>query len=706
MSLWVRSNVGGGNRWVEVGSGGGGGGSGLFPTSGTGTATGSVIGDLDGNLFQIESGGEQVFKIDIANNFSQFKARDGAGSNAKIDLFADNGNDVRIHLRADYSVINGESELTLDALNGGTFNLATNDGSISVNILGEATVNTITYTATTHIFDGGMRLLDLAGNGSGLVAVDDDGDLIFGTASQGLMMNGSEIQLGRPIGGDNSSIINVNREIPLAVTNFLAIRDTSSLGREFRFDAEAKFHIYSPESPSIRMFTNPQGLERVFPSLSYWRNDSATIDGGSLLMDVGIDLGPSTHHFYLDMKDEITSINIEKYGVALSAFGSDGATYFAGGGTIKRVRIGSFVLPTRTTDITGSFAVSDSALFPNRLTITDSTGFNVAMLNRSTGLMKTIRVDQLLTGFSSLFPTTGTGTATGNVTGSLAGNTLTITGGTLKYVDGNQASGKILTSDANGNASWQSTGGSTTISKGFVDDTINASGTTSIIPRWNFYEDFLGNNNATAGSSFMNEMVSGAGANASRNSSPNSITGATGWGYAEIETGTTTTGVAMLQASNLTNANAEGKVDTNFYYRYSFRNVIFNDLSDGTETYTATIGFGQNSTPNNSITVSYTHSVNSGAFVCTSYTAATPETTNTGVTVAADTEYDIDIEFYDGIAKFWIDGTLVATHSTSVPINGVVLYAPFLRMVKSAGGTTRSMFVDAVVVRIVNENYL
>lgn len=250
-------------------------------------------------------------------------------------------------------------------------------------------------------------------------------------------------------------------------------------------------------------------------------------------------------------------------------------------------------------------------------------------------------------------------------------------------------------------------GGSTvTLEKGFMEDTMTISGARTIVPRYNLFDDFIGNNNASVGGAYFNEMVTGTAADAKIYGVPYAITGATGWGYAEIKTGTTTTGKAVLQANNLTNQNFIGKVDSNYYFRLSFRNVIFNDLSDGTDTYKAQIGFAVDNVVTNSVIVTYTDSENSGAFICTSHLANTPENTNTAVTVTADTEYDIDIELYDNVAKFWINGTLVATHSTSVPAHAANMTAPQVRMLKSAGTTDRQLYVDAIKLRIVSEDNL
>lgn len=122
-------------------------------------------------------------------------------------------------------------------------------------------------------------------------------------------------------------------------------------------------------------------------------------------------------------------------GIGFNQKGVDDINHFEG-----RTKIGGTTRPgyaslLRKLDVEGSFLVSDSALFPNREIITDTTGFRIGMYAESSGLMKWMTVDEfsnfIAVGGSSLFPTTGTGTATGAVIGDLDGNTLEISGGNV-----------------------------------------------------------------------------------------------------------------------------------------------------------------------------------------------------------------------------------------------------------------------------------
>ncbi len=348
----------------------------------------------------------------------------------------------------------------------------------------------------------------------------------------------------------------------------------------------------------------------------------------------------------------------------------------------------------------GIDATNSGAGFGMQITNT-GTGGGMYIQNNSTGLLGLVvnNASTTLPGIKINNNSTGVGLHIINLSG----------GSGLRYDDGNQAATKVLTSDASGNASWQPavTGTTSSITKGFMTDVLTVAGVSTIIPRYYNYDEFAGAATNSIGTVFGFELATGTGANAAAAANASSISGATGFGYAEVSTGTTTTGRgALFNGYGATNQNQLGKVDNDYYYRAEFKNVIFADLSDGTETYTFTGGFFIDNTVSNGVIITYTHSVNSGAFVCQSYNAATPETTNTGVTVAADTEYDLQVELYNQIAKFYINGTLVATHTTQVPPAAGIMYAPGLRMLKSAGSVARIAYADAMGLRINHENDL
>jgi hypothetical protein len=243
--------------------------------------------------------------------------------------------------------------------------------------------------------------------------------------------------------------------------------------------------------------------------------------------------------------------------------------------------------------------------------------------------------------------------------------------------------------------------------KGFMTDVLVIQGAATIIPRYYWYDEFQGSSTNTAGSTNTFELVSGTGANATVTTNASSINGASGFGYAELTTGTTTTGKAVLSGGyGATNQNQMGQVNNDYYYRCEYKNVIINDLSDGTDTYKVFFGFQIDNTVSNAIYFTYTDAENSGVWNCTSHNNTTPETTSTATTVAADTEYDLAIEYYNQAAKFYLNGTLVATHTTQVPPAASIMYAPSAKILKSAGTTARIAYLDAMGLRINHENDL
>lgn len=247
------------------------------------------------------------------------------------------------------------------------------------------------------------------------------------------------------------------------------------------------------------------------------------------------------------------------------------------------------------------------------------------------------------------------------------------------------------------------------LTKGFFEDVLTVAGVTTTLDRVSnhgFWDDFIGAPSTTVGTTHFNELITGSGSNASLATAASGITGQTGFGYAVIETGTATTGKAALSSVGLTNINTIGFVNNDYYIRHRYQDVIINDLSDGTNTYTATFGIAVDNAVTNSVVFTYTHGTNSGNWVCLSHNGATAETTNTSVAVAADTEVDLDVELYNGVAKFYIDGTLVATHSTQVPAGGAVLHGSLAKILKSAGATSRQIFIGGGGVRVVHENNL
>lgn len=183
-------------------SGLGGGGSSLLPVTGTGTATGNVIGDLDGNTLTVGDG-DNVLIITPASFASGLTAGDGTASST-LGLHGD--------------------------LVGTTvgFDLISNNGANTVSISGAAIANTLTYTAAQHTTAGLVRLNTLGGSGTRLVITDNDGDLSGSTLGTGV-----QTALGVNIGSAGAPVLfNGAGGTPtsLTLTNATGLPHTSITG--------------------------------------------------------------------------------------------------------------------------------------------------------------------------------------------------------------------------------------------------------------------------------------------------------------------------------------------------------------------------------------------------------------------------------------------------------------------------------------------
>jgi hypothetical protein len=127
--------------------------------------------------------------------------------------------------------------------------------------------------------------------------------------------------------------------------------------------------------------------------------------------------------------------------------------------------------------------------------------------------------------------------------------------------------------------------------------------------------------------------------------------------------------------------------------------VALSALSDGTDTYTAYIGFGDGGGAggdnNDGAYFRYTHSVNSGEFEAV--TAKGGARTATDTNVAAATTYkilEIRVNAAGNSVTFYIDGALVATNTTNIPDTISNLCGFLVKIEKSAGTTARILYID------------
>jgi hypothetical protein len=132
--------------------------------TGDGNLAGNRSVGLNGNTLNLNEGGNSFLLLNPTTNTEQALLQainlTGAGNSSFLD--------------------NQTSDLQA------SFNLSVifnNVESASISALANTSGSTLLYVADQHTFSGATRLNDLAGNGSGFVAVDNDGDLSFGTPS-------------------------------------------------------------------------------------------------------------------------------------------------------------------------------------------------------------------------------------------------------------------------------------------------------------------------------------------------------------------------------------------------------------------------------------------------------------------------------------------------------------------------------------------
>lgn len=164
------------------------------------------------------------------------------------------------------------------------------------------------------------------------------------------------------------------------------------------------------------------------------------------------------------------------------------------------------------------------------------------------------------------------------------------------------------------------------------------------------------------------------------------------FGSIYLATGTDTAGRCILYKMSA----ASTAIFGNHALRLRFRDAL-HTLSDGTDTYTAYIGFGDNigsGDMTDGAYFRYTHSVNSGKWECVTAQGGTRTATDSGVT--ADTTFmifDIRVNEAGTSVEFYINGTLRQTHTTNIP--GAAQYTGILMKIeKSAGTTSRRIYAD------------
>lgn len=122
-------------------------------------------------------------------------------------------------------------------------------------------------------------------------------------------------------------------------------------------------------------------------------------------------------------------------------------------------------------------------------------------------------------------------------------------------------------------------------------------------------------------------------------------------------------------------------------------------LSDGTDTYTARLGFGDSTTgtaPTDGMWLEYTHSVNSGNWTFNTASSTTTTTSNGSIAAVAGAWFRFKITCNaDGTsASGFINDVLVNTNTTNIPSGAGRSFGIQFSLTKSLGSTQRILYID------------
>lgn len=220
------------------------------------------------------------------------------------------------------------------------------------------------------------------------------------------------------------------------------------------------------------------------------------------------------------------------------------------------------------------------------------------------------------------------------------------------------------------------------------ENVVNASVRTAL------YEDFL---NGLSSSNILSSMVYGTNGGAGANASfANTVSSATNIGVADIETGTTTTGYAWINDQVLGAKGLYIGGGSHFYETV----VKLSNLSDGTETFICQLGICTGSTTINTVDgvyFGYSHSLSGGNWRCYTSRSSTDTVTDSGVAASATSFQRLGFVINAALSSvtFYINGTLVATHATNIPLSTTAMRR-WAIIAKSAGTTTRHLYTDYI----------
>lgn len=172
-------------------------------------------------------------------------------------------------------------------------------------------------------------------------------------------------------------------------------------------------------------------------------------------------------------------------------------------------------------------------------------------------------------------------------------------------------------------------------------------------------------------------------------------TTSTAFGIAQMQTNA---GATAHTCFRLTNTNLIVNRSTNSIYK---ARVLIDNLSTVTETFTLRCGFNDGANASsvgaNSAMFRYTNAVNGGKWQCANRAANVETVADSGITVAVNTWYILEIRMTTTSILYYIDGALVQTIATNVLTSGV---GQVTGIAKSVGTTSRNFRIDYYYLKI------
>jgi hypothetical protein len=168
------------------------------------------------------------------------------------------------------------------------------------------------------------------------------------------------------------------------------------------------------------------------------------------------------------------------------------------------------------------------------------------------------------------------------------------------------------------------------------------------------------------------------------------------WSGISVSTGSSATGSGYVASKDVFFENDNTSGTANWAYCKAVIKTPAS-LSDASNDYTVRIGFnaqvaGGGAT--DGIYIDYNHATHSGNWSCATTNAGNTQRNNSGVAVAASTNYVLEVVFRPNLsAEFFINGTRVATNDTFVPASTGDDFVVMSEIEKSVGTTSRDITV-------------